>query len=242
MLSKSQINLIINNCKKIPEIDSTCDLRPYIEHTCLGSETTEEKIVKTAKEALENKFHGICVPPSKLSFAKNLIEGSDLKLVTVISFPLGYSTTIIKTAEASNAIDCGADEIDMVIDIGSALEGNYNRIQREISAVASVLRENTPLKAIIETALMNQEQIITLCYLAALSGASFVKTSTGFSSRGASVEDVLLLKSTSDFVQENYGLKLGIKASGGIKEKIQAQKLIAAGADRIGSSKSLHLL
>lgn len=244
MIFKKEIDEIkeIFNTKILPEIRSDSDLRPLIEHTCLSSDVTDKIVLKTAEEAVKFSFFGICVPPSRVKFAKELTSGSRVKIVTVISFPMGYSTAVIKASEAAYARDSGADEIDLVIDIGSVLEGNYTRTQKEIRAVVSAVGEKTPVKAIIETALLNQDQIITSAFAAVESGAKFIKTSTGFSKRGASVEDVMLLKSAAEFFNTIYGMQVGIKASGGIKDRIFALSLVAAGADRIGSSKSMSLI
>lgn len=244
MISAKEVGKILDDFgnKKPSDALSPDDLRPYIEHTCLSTDTTEEAILKTSKEAVEAPFYALCIPPSRVRFAKDLIQGSGVKIVTVVSFPMGYSSALIKAAEASYARDCGADEIDMVMNIGSVLEGNYTRIEKEVKAVVAALGEKIPVKVILETALLEREQIVISAFCAALSGASFVKTSTGFSTRGASIEDVSLLKSTADFVELNYGIKIKIKASGGIKDKKFAKALIASGAERIGSSKSMSLI
>ncbi|MBN1620431.1 deoxyribose-phosphate aldolase [candidate division WOR-3 bacterium] len=244
MIFKKEIDEIKDNfkAKKPPEIKLDSDLRSLIEHTCLSSDVSDEIVLKTAEEALKFSFFGICIPPSRVKFAKELTQGSGIKIVTVISFPMGYSTAVVKASEAAYARDCGADEVDLVIDIGSVLEGNYARTQKEVRAVVSAVGEKTPVKAIIETALLDQDQIITSAFAAAESGAKFIKTSTGFSKRGASVADIMLLKSASEFFDTIYGIHVGIKASGGIKDRVFALNLVAAGADRIGSSKSLSLI
>lgn len=205
------------------------NIQNYIEHTNLKPTITSEDIEMLLNEAQENNIFGICVPPFWVKKAKRDIGKTNIKLITVIGFPLGYQMSQAKDAEAIQAIKDGADELDMVLNI-SAFKSKMMWPKIEIAKMGKLAHEkNKILKVIIETAYLNKSEIIEACKICADAGADFVKTSTGFASEGAKVEHVELMRSVlPDHV--------GIKASGGIKTYEQAMQLIEAGAERIGTS------
>jgi len=205
------------------------NIQNYIEHTNLKPTITYHDIEILLNEGQESNVFGICLPPFWVKKAKRDIGKSDIQLVTVIGFPLGYQMSQTKEAEALQAIRDGADELDMVLNI-SALKSEMMWTKIEIAKMGKLAHENGKiLKVIIETALLTENEILEACKICADAGADFVKTSTGFASEGAKVEDVKLMRSV---LPEH----VGIKASGGIKTYEQAVALIEAGADRIGTS------
>ncbi|WNB17444.1 deoxyribose-phosphate aldolase [Marivirga arenosa] len=205
------------------------NIQKYIEHTNLSTTITSSDIEMLLQEAIDYNIYGICVPPFWVKKAKRDIGKSDIQLVTVIGFPLGYQMSQTKEAEALQAIKDGADELDLVLNI-SAFKSEMMWPKIEVAKIGKLAHEHGKLlKVIIETAYLNNEEIVEACKLCADAGADFVKTSTGFASSGAKVEDVKLMRSVlPDHV--------GIKASGGIKTYDQAIELIDAGAERIGTS------
>lgn len=210
-------------------------LNKYIEHTILKADTAEKDIEKLCSEAMENDLFGVCVPPYFVKMAKQKLTKSKVKIVTVAGFPLGYSSTPAKVEEAKKAMDEGADEIDMVINIAALKNGDYNFVKNDILSLATIIQlRSRKLKVILETALLSEDEIIKACQICTEVGVDFVKTSTGFSTRGASVEDIKLMKA-------NIGANIKIKASGGIKTKEQALAMIEAGADRIGTSSGVEI-
>lgn len=211
-------------------------IKDKIEHTILKADTTLVDVEKLCAEAIEHNFFGICIPPYFVKYAKNVLQKSEVQIVTVVGFPLGYNTTPAKVEEARKALDQGADEIDMVINIAALKNGDYKFVENDIQAVATLVQlKNKKVKVIIETALLTEEQKIKVCNICADVGVDFVKTSTGFASSGAKVEDVALMRK---ILPE----KIKIKASGGIKTKEQTMALINAGADRIGTSSGQNLI
>ena len=207
-----------------------------IEHTILKADTSLEEVSKLCTEAIKHKFFGVCVPPYFVKAAAQNLKGSEVKIVTVVGFPLGYNTTPAKVEEARKAIDEGADEIDMVINVAALKNGDFNFVVNDIQSVATLVHlKGNKLKVIIETALLTEEEKLKACEICAEVNVDFVKTSTGFAKSGASVEDVKLLRA-------NLPAKIKIKASGGIKTKEQASALVKAGADRIGTSNGPGLL
>ncbi|HOK17695.1 MAG TPA: deoxyribose-phosphate aldolase [Caldisericia bacterium] len=210
------------------------DLAKLIDHTLLKSDTKIEDIKKLCEEAMEYQFYSVCINPCYVKKAKEFLKNSDVKVCTVISFPLGASTIKIKIDEATEAIENSADEIDMVMNIGIFKSNKYDYIYEEISSVKKAIG-NKILKVIIETSILNEEEKIKASDIVKQSGADFVKTSTGFSQGGATKEDILLIRKT-------VGANFGIKASGGIKSYEQAIELINAGATRIGSSSSVKIM
>lgn len=212
------------------------ELKQYIEHTTLKADTSLNAIKKLCKEAIDNEFVGVCVPPYFVKDAKALLKNTTVKLVTVVGFPLGYSTTPSKVEEVKKAIDEGADEIDMVINITALKNKDYAYVSNDISSLATLVHlKGAILKVIIETALLTQKEKVKILEICDEIGVDYVKTSTGFAKEGAKVEDIELMRSKlSD--------KIKIKASGGIKTKQQAIALIKAGADRLGASSGVKLV
>ena len=207
------------------------ELAKYIDHTLLKPDATKAQIETLCAEAVEHHFCSVCVNSGRAELAKKCIEGSDVKLCVVVGFPLGCSVT--KATEAKAMADLGADEIDMVLDVGCAKDGDWVAVEADIAAVRAACPGKV-LKVILETCLLNEEEIVRACHASKAAGADFVKTSTGFSTGGAKAEDVALMK------REAGGLK--VKASGGIRTYADAMKMIEAGADRIGASAGIAIL
>ena len=212
------------------------ELNKYIEHTLLKQDATREEIKKLLDEAKKYKFLGVCVNPCNVAFAKEYLKNTDVKIVTVIGFPLGQSTTELKILETIDAVKNGADEIDMVINGGKLKDGDYEYIIDEISKIKFACQGKN-LKVILETDLLTQEEIKTACELCIKGGANFVKTSTGFVKNGvgAKAEDVKLMFETV----KDAGLQ--VKASGGIRDREAALKMIEAGAVRLGTSSGVKI-
>lgn len=210
------------------------DLNKYIDHTLLKAFASEEDIQQLCKEAIEYNFFSVCVNSSYVAFAKAQLSKSDVKTCCVIGFPLGAMSTQAKAFEAKKAVDEGADEIDMVQNIGWLKSENYDAVWKDIEAVKSAIG-NKVLKVIIETCYLEKTEIIKATELALLSGADFVKTSTGFGTGGATFEDVQLMKSV---VKD----QAKVKASGGIKDRVTALEYIALGAERIGTSSGIDIV
>lgn len=200
----------------------------YIDHTLLKSDATKEEISSLCLEAIKYDFMSVCINPHYVSLASSILKDSDVKVCTVIGFPLGMNTTEVKMAETLKALEHGADEIDMVINIGELKAKNYEYVKNEIALIKKVCGDHI-LKVIIETCLLTDNEKIMACMLAKEAMADFVKTSTGFSKGGATVEDVKLMRLT-------VGSEMGVKASGGIKTHEDMIKMIEAGANRIGTS------
>jgi len=208
-----------------------------IDHTVLKPEATAEEIEKLCKEAAENKFFSVCVNPTWVPKAKQLLRGTPVKICAVVGFPLGAQSPEIKTLEARRALREGANEIDMVINIGALKSKDDLLVARDIRGVVEVCDEAHGLsKVIIETSLLSDEEKVRACQLSMKAGADFVKTSTGFSKSGATVEDVALMARTVAL------RKLGVKASGGVRTYADVVKMVDAGATRIGSSNSVAIL
>ena len=209
-------------------------LNKLIDHTLLKPEATKAQIEKLCSEATEYDFKSVCVNPYYVKYAKELLKESDVLVCTVIGFPLGQNTTAIKVAETKDAINNGADEIDMVINIGALKSKDEDYVLNEIKEIRNACKGNT-LKVIIETCLLTDEEKNTACKLSKEAGADFVKTSTGFSSHGATVEDVKLMR-------ETVGEDMGVKASGGIRDRETALKMVEAGATRLGVSAGVEIV
>ncbi len=206
----------------------------YIDHTLLKATATETAIKKLCEEAKAYKFYAVCVNSCYVSFAKNELLGSKVKLAAVVGFPLGAMATEIKLSEAVYCVETGADEIDMVINVGWLKGGLHVAIIEEIRRVKNAIG-NGILKVIIETCYLTPQEIITACQLVMDGGADFVKTSTGFGTSGATIEDVKMMKKT-------VGDTIKIKASGGIKDKETALKYIEIGVSRIGTSSGVSMM
>ncbi|TPG67127.1 deoxyribose-phosphate aldolase [Hymenobacter nivis] len=212
------------------------NLAPYLDHTLLRPDCTAAEIRQLCQEARDHGFASACVPPCYVALAAGLLEGSGVAVCTVIGFPLGYSTRLVKYREAEAALADGADELDMVLNVSALKSGETAAVQEEVEDLADLAHlHGALLKVIIETALLTDDEITVAAGLCAAAEADFVKTSTGFASRGASVADVELLRRVLP-----AGVR--IKASGGIRTRAAALALVAAGADRLGASNSLTLL
>lgn len=206
----------------------------YIDHTLLKADATEAEIRRLCQEAKKFDFASVCVNPSWIGVAKEELEGTDVKVCVVIGFPLGAMTTEAKVFEARDAVEKGATEVDMVINIGRLKDGNDAYVTDEIHAIKEAVGKNI-LKVIIETCLLSDEEKVRACRDAMAAGADFVKTSTGFSKAGATPEDVALMKKT-------VGDSMKVKAAGGVKTKADMDAMIAAGAERIGTSHGADLV
>ena len=212
------------------------ELNKYIEHTLLKPNCTEDEIINLCNEALEHKFYGVCVPPFFVQLAKKAIKKADVKIITVIGFPLGYNSVSSKVEETKKAITSGAHEVDMVMNIAAFKSGDIVSVQNDIQSVTTACHlQNKQVKVIIETAYLSDEEIIQACKICANCEADFVKTSTGFASSGATIEAIELMRKT-------LPSKVKIKAAGGIRDAAFAEKLILAGADRIGASASVKMI
>lgn len=210
------------------------NLAKYIDHTNLKPEATPQDIDRLIDEAKTYHFASVCINPCYVGYAKKKLQDSDVKVCTVIGFPLGANTSAVKAFEAAEAIRQGADEIDMVIAIGALKAGLYQEVQQDIEAVVKASQGHL-VKVILETCLLSREEIVEACQLAMAAGAQFVKTSTGFNKHGATVEDVALMKAT-------VGEKMMVKASGGIRTLQDALQMIEAGASRLGTSSGVMLV
>lgn len=206
----------------------------YIDHTLLKPEATKEQIQKICAEAREYGFASVCVNPTWVSLAAAELKEAASKVCTVIGFPLGTSTSATKAFETKDAIANGADEIDMVINIGALKSKQYKAVEKDIRAVVEAAN-GTLVKVIIETCLLSKEEKMKACELAVSAGADFVKTSTGFSTGGATVEDVALMRQT-------VGPKIGVKASGGVRSLEDLESMVKAGATRIGASSGVKII
>lgn len=212
------------------------NLAKYIDHTILAPEATQSQVDQIIKEAKEYDFASVVVNPYWVSYVADQLKGTDVNTVTVIGFPLGANTTATKVFEAKDALQNGATELDMVINIGELKAGHDAAVLNDIKAVVEAGHaENRHVKVIIETALLTDEEKVRACELSEKAGADFVKTSTGFSTAGAKVADVKLMKQT-------VGDRLGVKASGGIHTKSEAEAMIEAGATRLGASSGVKIM
>ncbi len=212
------------------------ELNKYIEHTILKQDATKAEVIKTLDEAKEYNFRCVCVNPVNVKLASEYLKDTDVKVVTTIGFPLGQATTEVKVLETIDAVKNGADEIDMVINVGKLKDGEYDYIVEDISAIKGACQGHT-LKVILETDLLTSEEIKLASELSVKGGADFVKTSTGFVKNGvgAKVEDVKLMYETV----KSAGLE--VKASGGVRDKEAALAMIEAGATRIGTSSGVKI-
>ena len=216
-----------------PPISPT-DLAAYIDHTLLKADAVAKDIEKLCAEARENHFYSVCVNGSWVGQARHFLEGHGIKVACVVGFPLGAMSGDVKRFETEAAIDDGAHEIDVVINIGQIKAGDNKFILRELCDVVEAADE-WPVKVILETCLLTQEEKIRACQIVVESGAKFVKTSTGFSTGGATIADVKLMR-------ETVGPKFGVKASGGIRDTKTALAMIEAGATRLGTSASVAIV
>ncbi|WP_096188348.1 deoxyribose-phosphate aldolase [Evansella halocellulosilytica] len=211
------------------------ELAKFIDHTLLKPDTTEEQIVTLANEAKEYKFASVCVNPTWIKTSYQILKDTDVKVCTVIGFPLGSSTPEVKAYETKDAIEKGATEVDMVINVGALKSGDYELVLRDIKAVVDAAKGKALTKVIIETSLLTEEEKVKACELSVEAGADFVKTSTGFSGGGATIEDIALMRKT-------VGPDIGVKASGGVRDRQSSLAMIEAGATRIGASAGIAIV
>jgi len=205
-----------------------------IDHTLLKQDATKDLIEDLCNEAMEYNFASVCVNPTFVKFCEGLLKGTDVKIATVVGFPLGANTKEVKAFETIDAINNGATEIDMVINIGALKDKDYKTVKEDIEEVVNAAKSKAIVKVIIETCLLTEEEKIKACEISKDAGADFVKTSTGFSTGGATVEDVKLMKS---IVKDD----LEIKASGGVRDLKTAMEMIEAGATRLGTSSGIKI-
>lgn len=208
------------------------NIAQMIDHTLLRADATKEEVTKLIAEAKEYGFASVCVNPVWVRFAAKELQGSNVKVCTVIGFPLGAATTKVKVFEAEDAIENGAEELDMVIHVGAVKDKEYTKVFDDIHSVVQIAAGKAIVKVIIETCLLTDEEKTLVTEIVVKAGADFVKTSTGFSKGGATAHDVALLRKAA-------GPGFGVKASGGIRSHETAQEMIAAGATRIGTSSGI---
>lgn len=227
---------MVMNDQNIQRVLSGDELARMIDHTILKPEATKEDVEKVCHEAIEYKFASVCVNPSFVPLVARILKGTEVKVCTVIGFPLGATTTQTKVFEAKEAIELGASEVDMVINIGHLRSKDYFFVKEDIKGVAEIAHKHEALlKVIIETCLLSDDEKVKACALAVEGGADFVKTSTGFNRAGATIKDVTLIRQT-------VGQKVGVKASGGIRNRSDALAMIHAGANRIGTSSGVKIV
>ena len=205
-----------------------------IDHTILKPEATEAEIMELCKEAVKYNFASVCVNPSMVAKAATILEGTPVKVCTVIGFPLGATTTEVKAFETEDTIKKGATEVDMVINVGKLKERDLAYVKNDIQAVVNAAKGKALTKVIIETCLLTDEEKVIACQLSKEAGADFVKTSTGFSKGGATAHDIKLMR-------ETVGPDMGVKASGGVRSREDALTMIENGATRIGASASIAI-
>lgn len=211
------------------------NLAKYIDHTILKANATEAEVIQVCDEAKAHNFYSVCINPYFVSLVADQLKGSEVKVTSVIGFPLGANTTEIKAQEALKAVVDGADEIDMVINVSALKDGKFNYVEKDIATVVEAIKGKAVLKVILETCLLSEDEKIKACELAKIAGAHFVKTSTGFSTGGATEADVKLMKSI-------VGDGMEVKASGAVRDYETALKMIEAGATRIGASSSVSIV
>jgi len=211
------------------------DFAKMIDHTLLKTEAQKADLDKLLKEAKEYQFASVCVSPIWVSYAAEKLKGTGVKTCTVIGFPQGATPSEVKAFEAKTAIEDGAEEVDMVIPVGRLKDRDYDYVRADIKSVVDAAKGKALTKVIIETCLLTDEEKRIACRLAQEAGADFVKTSTGFSTGGAVADDVRLMR-------ETVGEKMGVKASGGVRSRVDAEEMIAAGATRLGTSSGVKIV
>ncbi|WP_314160805.1 deoxyribose-phosphate aldolase [uncultured Gemella sp.] len=209
-------------------------LNKYIDHTILKATASSADVQKLCAEAIEYEFYSVCVNGCYVADAKHLLQGTDVKVAAVVGFPLGAMTTAAKVFEAKEAVENGASEIDMVINVAKLKDGEFDYVENEIRLIKEAIGDNV-LKVIIETCYLTDEEKVKACELSLVAKADFVKTSTGFGTGGATYEDVKLMKSV-------VGDNAKVKASGGVRDKETAQKYVDLGAERLGTSSGIEIV
>ncbi|QVK20381.1 deoxyribose-phosphate aldolase [Mycoplasmatota bacterium] len=217
------------------DTNSNNDIASIIDHTILKPDATEADVRKVCDEAIQYKFKSVCVNTHYVTLVSRHLLGSGVETCCVVGFPLGASTTRAKVDETIDAIKNGANEIDMVINIGAIKSGDWDLVKRDIEGVTNAAKGRALVKVILETSLLNEEEKIKACTIAKMAGADFVKTSTGFNKGGATVEDIRLMRKV-------VGPNIGVKASGGVRDTEKARAMIAAGANRIGTSSGINIV
>ncbi|MEJ2052371.1 MAG: deoxyribose-phosphate aldolase [Calditrichaceae bacterium] len=217
-----------------PSCPPKAELSKWIDHTVLKPDTTEDQIQAVCEEAIQYNFASVCINPAWVQLAYKLLRGHSSKVCTVIGFPLGATLPEVKALETKLAVEKGADEIDMVLNIGALKSGNFELVERDIRAVVRAAGRQI-VKVILETCLLTDEEKVQACAIAKRAGANFVKTSTGFSTGGATVKDVALMRKV-------VGPQMGVKASGGVRTYEEACQMVEAGATRIGASASVAIV
>ena len=209
-------------------------LNKYIDHTILKATASNSDVQKLCEEAIEHEFYSVCVNGCYVVDAKHLLQGTDVKVAAVVGFPLGAMTTAAKVFEAKEAVENGANEVDMVINVAKLKDGEFDYVENEIRQIKEAIGDNV-LKVIIETCYLTDEEKVKACELSLVAKADFVKTSTGFGTGGATYEDVKLMKSV-------VGNNAKVKASGGVRDKETAQKYVELGAERLGTSSGIDIV
>ena len=209
-------------------------LNKYIDHTILKATASNSDVQKLCEEAIEHEFYSVCVNGCYVADAKQLLQGTDVKVAAVVGFPLGAMTTAAKVFEAKEAVENGASEIDMVINVAKLKDGEFEYVENEIRQIKEAIGDNV-LKVIIETCYLTDEEKVKTCELSLVAKADFVKTSTGFGTGGATYEDVKLMKSV-------VGDNAKVKASGGVRDKETAEKYVELGAERLGTSSGIDIV
>ena len=209
-------------------------LNKYIDHTILKATASSADVQKLCEEAIEHEFYSVCVNGCYVADANHLLQGTDVKVAAVVGFPLGAMTTASKVFEAKEAIENGASEIDMVINVAKLKDGEFDYVENEIRLIKEAIGDNV-LKVIIETCYLTDEEKVKACELSLVAKADYVKTSTGFGTGGATYEDVKLMKSV-------VGDNAKVKASGGVRDKETAQKYVDLGAERLGTSSGIEIV
>lgn len=234
--SCSTVSAVRNGVARLSpdQVRTSADIAPYIDHTLLKPDATRDEVVKLAEEAKKYGFATVCVNSTNVGTAARILAGSKTVPIAVVGFPLGAALPSAKAFEAREAIRCGAREIDTVINIGALKAKDYALVLKDIAMVVEASKPH-PVKVILETSQLSQEEKIAGCVLSKAAGAAFVKTSTGFGGGGATVEDVALMRKV-------VGDDVGVKASGGVRSTDDAMKMIAAGANRIGASASVAII
>ena len=224
-----------NNGAMMNKTNDNSDIASIIDHTILKPEATETDVRKVCDEAIKYKFKSVCINTHYVKVVSRHLAGSGVDTCCVVGFPLGASSTKAKVDETIDAIRNGADEIDMVINIGALKSGHWDIVKRDIEGVTNAAKGRALVKVILETNLLNDEEKIKACTIAKMSGADFVKTSTGFNKGGATIEDIKLMRKV-------VGPNLGVKASGGVRDTETARAMMAAGATRIGTSSGIAIV
>ena len=209
-------------------------LNKYIDHTILKATASSSDVQKLCEEAIEHEFYSVCVNGCYVADAKQFLQGTDVKVAAVVGFPLGAMTTAAKVFEAKEAVENGASEIDMVINVAKLKDGEFEYVENEIRQIKEAIGDNV-LKVIIETCYLTDEEKVKACELSLVAKADFVKTSTGFGTGGATYEDVKLMKSV-------VGDNAKVKASGGVRDKETAEKYVELGAERLGTSSGIDIV